>query len=117
MIHSLYNIAREPKVIDPILEEMRVNIARGQSMGVTLMGNRLTVRFSRDGFIKEVHMVILEVDDGLVEEEIKEAGEAGPSPRDPKYGYGGAAQVDLSHNHFGDMHCPDTCPACREKGQ
>lgn len=69
--HTLYELEKDSRV-DPILENLRLNIARGEAMGVTLIGNRLTCRWSdtRPGkkrFLLQVHMVILEVDDGIPE--------------------------------------------------
>lgn len=58
-----------------VLEEMRAGIAGGKRFGVTLMGNRLTLRFdmpedtvdARYGRkpMMQVHMVILETGDPL----------------------------------------------------
>lgn len=50
---------------EPILEELRKKIAT--IAGVTLMGNRLTVRWGDGECLKDVHMIILSVDDGKSE--------------------------------------------------
>lgn len=44
---------------DAILEDLRDQIA--QNAGVTLTGNRLTIRWSRGGKLVQVHCVILQV--------------------------------------------------------
>jgi hypothetical protein len=44
-----------------VTEELRHKIAKA-GMGVTLIGNRLTIRWGRK--LKQVHMVILDVEDG-----------------------------------------------------
>jgi hypothetical protein len=61
MNHDIYQMKQHP-VTDRVLEEMRQNIADGRVMGVTLQGNRLTVRWGES--LKQVHMVIIEVEDG-----------------------------------------------------
>lgn len=61
MKHDVYEIQPDQNV-DPLLEQMRDRIS--QAAGVTLAGNRLTVRWRDRGYLREVHMVILEVDDG-----------------------------------------------------
>ena len=50
-----------------ILEEMRKRIAK--EFGVTLQGNRLTVRWYVDDEPVDVHMVILSIFDSLVDDE------------------------------------------------
>lgn len=67
MNHDIYKTLPYPGV-DEILEEMRTKIAK--EFGVTLTGNRLTVRWWIDEKLVDVHMAILSVDDG--EEEIEE---------------------------------------------
>jgi hypothetical protein len=54
--------------VDPILEELRAMIADKTGAGVTLNGNRLTVRWYRGKRLVDVHMVILEVENGEPEE-------------------------------------------------
>lgn len=45
--------------IDPTVEEFRKELAK--VLGVTVIGNRITLRHSKR---KEIHMIVLEVDDG-----------------------------------------------------
>ncbi len=61
MNSEIYNIA-ESQSVKNTLEELRKKIAT--IAGVTLIGNRLAVRFGAGETLKEVHMVILDVDDG-----------------------------------------------------
>lgn len=71
MKHDIYQkLAGEE---DYYLELMRQKVA--ETMGVTLAGNRLTVRFSdpndrrKNPALVQIHMVILEVDDGEMEQD------------------------------------------------
>jgi hypothetical protein len=48
MEHAIYEFPLLPQGTKAILERMRKNISNGESMGVTLIGNRLTVRFYDD---------------------------------------------------------------------
>jgi len=52
---------------DEILEQLRLSISK--SMGVSLVGNRLTVRWrnKKTKQLVQVHMIIAEVDDGKPE--------------------------------------------------
>lgn len=70
MNHDIYEMHHPPEV-QGVLNEMRDRISKGTGFGVTLVGNRFTVRWSdRLGAeLKQVHMLILEVDDSLPEEE------------------------------------------------
>lgn len=52
---SLYKMKHEPEV-EEILEEMRKKISH--EFGVTLVGNRLTVRWTKDGQLVDCHMII-----------------------------------------------------------
>jgi len=65
MRRSIYKFPTLPGEVKETLEELRDNIAKS-GMGVTLAGNRLTIRFGENKF-RDVHMVILEVDDGVPE--------------------------------------------------
>lgn len=70
MQKSIYDIQPQEGSVDETLEELRLKLAK--IVGVTLQGNRLTVRWHdpKDrGKLKSVHMVILEVDDGEPENE------------------------------------------------
>lgn len=98
MIHDIYQMTHEPEVTD-VLEEMRKKIANSKEFGVTLVGDRLTLRWSKAangvkpheyvGYegtcldcnkgledpihasdLKQVHMIIVEVRDGFPEDEI-----------------------------------------------
>ena len=55
---SLYEM-EYPAGVKPVLEGMRKNIAK--TMGVTLTGNRLTVRFTQDDKNVDIHMIIASV--------------------------------------------------------
>jgi hypothetical protein len=55
---SLYKMSYEPEVAD-VLEEMRKKVA--SQFGVTLVGNRLTLRWTKDGQTVSVHAIIAEV--------------------------------------------------------
>jgi len=71
MKHDIYRMKHEA-VVEEILESLRQRIAHDAGCGVTLSGNRLTVRWylPRDKkHLVQVHMVILEVEDGQPEEE------------------------------------------------
>ncbi len=73
MQHDLYQMPY-PDDVAPILEEMRQNIADRKPMGVTLVGNRLTLRWNRKVRGKQpegvdVHMVILYVQNEESEED------------------------------------------------
>ncbi len=64
---ELFEMYHPPKA-EAILEELRKRIAT--VAGVTLSGNRLTVRWNNeDNEIVHVHSVILHVEDGKEEEE------------------------------------------------
>jgi hypothetical protein len=60
--HHLFEIEYPPGV-KQVLETMRSRLTK--EMGVTIAGNRVTVRFTERGYRRQVHMVILEVDDGM----------------------------------------------------
>lgn len=61
--HELFKTQPDPD-IDPILEDMRARIAKGHQFGVTLSGNRLTLRWTgADNRSVDAHMVILHVSD------------------------------------------------------
>ena len=67
---SIYEITPQEGLIDDTLEELRSKIS--QIAGVTLQGNRLTVRWNSTEDktkFRMVHMVILEVEDGEPNEE------------------------------------------------
>jgi len=68
MHHDIYQFPTLPGDSKATLEEMRKIIATDTPMGITLTGNRLTLRFGGKK-MKTVHMVILEVDDGEPEPE------------------------------------------------
>ena len=52
---SVYQMKHEPEV-EKVLEAMRVKLA--QEFGVTVTGNRCTVRWNMDGQLVDVHMII-----------------------------------------------------------
>ena len=51
-----------PEGVAPILENMRKKCA--EQFGVTLVGNRLTLRCYHEGNLVSVHMIIENVEDG-----------------------------------------------------
>lgn len=61
MERPIYHVVMEPEE-EQILEEMRKHCAK--EFGVTLTGNRLTLRWYRGGKLVHVHMIIEHVDDG-----------------------------------------------------
>jgi hypothetical protein len=52
---SVYQMKHEPEV-EKVLEAMRLKLA--QEFGVTVTGNRCTVRWNMDGQLVDVHMII-----------------------------------------------------------
>lgn len=52
---SIYEMEHS-KEVAYVLEEMRQKV--GKEFGVTLVGNRLTVRWNMDGQLVDVHMII-----------------------------------------------------------
>ena len=69
MWRDIYEI--KPTGVENILEDLRNMIGTKMGAGVTLTGNRLTIRWTPKMSKKmvQVHMVILEVDDGEREPE------------------------------------------------
>lgn len=71
MQHHVFHTLLDPN-IDTITEQLRVHITK-TPCGVTLSGNRLTVRWYDDkGNLVSVHMVILEVNDGKPDPEFED---------------------------------------------
>jgi hypothetical protein len=68
MVTHIYELKRLSKSVRRVLEEMRKRIAL--VAGITLVGNRLTIRFGDP--LCDVHMVILEVEDGQPETELSD---------------------------------------------
>lgn len=65
MKHHIYKLAKQESSVDKTLGELRDTISNS-GPGVTLQGNRLTVRWTnkKSGEWKQVHMIVLEVEDG-----------------------------------------------------
>jgi len=62
MKHDLYEMVHKSPVKE-VLDELREIIHDKGGAGVTIQGNRLTVRWGKT--LKTVHAVIIEVDDGI----------------------------------------------------
>lgn len=56
-----------PDGVAPILKELQKRIAK--VAGVTVVGNRLTVRWRQGGKLVQVHAVIVNIDDGNDDED------------------------------------------------
>lgn len=68
MEHPLYEMKYPTAKVGKILEALRLKIAK--EAGVTLVGNRLTVRWNMpDRKMAQVHMIIENVEDGEVFDE------------------------------------------------
>ena len=90
MKHDIYEMDHAPE-IEKVLDELRVKISNGGA-GVTISGNRLTVRWS-DGQgkpLKHVHAVIIEVDDGV-------DGDECPTCENPEVYYDEVAECYACH--------------------
>lgn len=72
MTHDLYEMKLHPKA-QKTMEELLEKLHTKGGMGVTHMGNRLTVRWG-SGNLRSVHLLILEVDDGRPEEQCPSCG-------------------------------------------
>jgi hypothetical protein len=53
----------DQKQVDEVLEKLRV-AASAAGMGVTLVGNHLTLRFGEGDALLDAHLLVLDVDDG-----------------------------------------------------
>lgn len=69
---SIYEMEHTPEV-ERVLEEMRTRLAK--QFGVTVTGNRCTVRWNMDGQLVDVHMIIENVTTPEEGEEQDERGE------------------------------------------
>ncbi len=69
---DLYEM-EHPQPVAETLEEMREKL--GEWFGVTLQGNRLTLRWNKDGHLVDVHAVIVSVTTPADAEEQQERAE------------------------------------------
>jgi hypothetical protein len=63
--HDIYEL-KLPHHAEKAMEELREKLHTKAGLGVTLMGNRMTLRWGKS--LRSVHMVILEVEDGRPEQ-------------------------------------------------